>query len=259
MWCIIQIKIKHITTMKKDYQVFHFQDFTCPPECLCKGRAIYCSNTHVDIYNLPTNATLLIYTACDTSTIHNVSSRIYPNMGLLNLSNSRILLDDLRKFLRMVPNLRVLLIRNASLNDLGKQLFFDLKSLNILDIQENSIVSISSESFTGLKGVPLLDLHSLLIRSIHSKSLVGMDSLQMLNFSSNLLTYLPTDVFSSLRSIKDIDLRGNLITNIPVVTFDGLNITLHISNYQLCCFIKRPSLCVGNQKRYNEQLLTRCL
>ena len=140
--------------------------------------------------------------------------------------------------------------------DLSSNLFSDLKTLSILDIQENSIASISSESFTGLEVLSLLDLHSLFIRSVHSKSPVGMGSLLMLNFSTNLLTYLPADIFSDLKTINDIDLRGNLITNIHDGTFDSLIITLYVSSYQVCCFMKRPSICVANQKRYDEQLFS---
>ena len=194
----------------------------------------------------------LLYLPYTTSRAYSSDVQLtnFKDLGLLNMTNSRFTSNVLRILLLHVPNLRVLLMRNASIRDLSSKFFIHLPMLNILDLQENSISVLTTGCFTGLVNIALLDLHNMNIEYIQSKSFDGMDSLQLLNLSSNQLEYLDYDIFQSLRMLINVDLSGNAFKEIDISAFKKLYILVHVSTIQLCCYVESPSICIHEKLRY---------
>ena len=194
----------------------------------------------------------LLYLPYTTSRIHNFDDQLFNfiELGLLNMSNSKIATNVIKNFLHYLPNLRVLLMRNTSVRDLYPNFFTNLRFLAILDLQENSISLLTSRCFKGLVSVTSLDLHDSNIKKIQSKSFDGMYSLQLLDLSNNLLDYLDDDIFQSLIiHLRFIDLRGNTFKEIDINTFKKLHILLYVSTVQLCCYIDASSICLKENLR----------
>ena len=223
----------------------------CPSQCLCKGHAVYCAHSDVDIYSLPTNMTLL-YLPYTTSSANSSDDQLsnFKDLGLLNMSNSRLATNVIRDFLLYLPKLRVLLMRNASIGDLSSKFFIHLPMLNILDLKENVISILTTGCFTGLVNIASLDLHNMNIETIQSKCFDGMKSLQLLNLSSNQLEFLDYDIFQSLTMLINVDLRGNAFKEIDISAFQNVYILMHVSTMQLCCYVEAPSICINDDFRY---------
>ena len=233
------------------FVIYILQEIVCPLQCLWKGHAIYCTHTDVDINNLHSNMTIM-YLPYTTSRINTLDDQLFNfiELGLLNMSNSRIATNVIKNFLHYLPNLRVLLMRNSSVNDLYLKLFTNLRLLTILDLQKNSISLLTSECFTGLVSVTSLDLHDINIKKIEPKTFDGMDSLQLLDLSNNLLDYLDDGIFQSLMMhLRYIDLRGNTFKEIDINTFKKLHVLVHVSTVQLCCYIDASSICLKENSR----------
>ena len=193
-----------------------------------------------------------LYLPYTTSRTNDLNDQLFNfiGLGLLNMSNSRIATNVIKNFLHYLPNLRVLLMRNASVRDLYPNFFTNLRLLTILDLQENSISLLTSGCFTGLVSVTSLDLHHNNIKKIQSKSFDGMDSLQLLDLSNNLLDYLDDGIFQTLiMHLRYIDLRGNTFKEIGINTFKNLHVLLHVSTVQLCCYVDATSICFKENLR----------
>ena len=225
--------------------LYQFQDFHCPPECLCKGHAVYCTHTEVDIYRLPINMTLL-YLPYTTSRANNLDVQLsnFPDLGLFNMSHSRIAPSILRNFLSYLPKLRVLLMRNCSIHDLSPNFFNHLRSLHILDLQENVFPVLTSRGFTGLITVSSLDLHDLHVYELQSKTFQSMNLMHLLNLSTNMLDYLDDGIFQSLTRLVSVDLSGNPFKEIDSNAFKKMYSLVVVSTIQLCCYVEPPSICI---------------
>ena len=198
--------------------------------------------------NIPTNTTLLYARYTDvyiTKEADNVqqSGHTHPNLTLLNITNSRVDPQALYEFLLYLPNLRILLLQNASIKDSNLKFFRQLQKMQILDLQGNHIIMLKSRFFTGASEVVLLNLNSMSIHKIQSKTFEGMASLQLLNLSYNNLEHLSDDIVQSLDSLSKIDLRGNDFKDIHSYTFNGLDATIYTSKLHLCCFVPPTSTC----------------
>ena len=176
----------------------------------------------------------------------------YTNLGLLNITNSRIHSEALRKLLFSSTKISVLLMRNSSITDLNQHFFVQLRNLKILDLQENFIPILTSGCFKGLTSITLLDLHSLSIYKIQSKCFESMESLVFLNLSSNYLEFIPNDIFHSLYRLRGLDLRGNIFKSIDTDVFRQLISVIFASTNQLCCYIEEPSICETTNTRYTH-------
>ena len=239
--------------------IFIFQNFLCPPQCLCKGHAIYCVQTAVNMRNIPENTTLLYLTHATSSSQQGPVddkqlSNICPHLSLLNMTSCRLAPQDVYDFLLRVPNLRVLLMTNASLTNLRMNFFVHLQKLNVLDLQGNHIYILTSRCFFGSSGVHLLDLHGMSISTIHFKSFEGMTSLRLLNLSHNNLERLSSGIVQSIAALSIIDLRGNILKDIHVLLFHGKPLMVYTSTLQMCCFAPSTSMCYVPDFRYTNKI-----
>ena len=200
------------------------------------------------MHSLPLNTTFLYMRYVTSNRTqepahHQQSRNIYPNLSLLNVTSSRIIPQILHDFLQLLPNLRVLLLQNASMIDLRWNFFTQMQQLNVLELQGNAIVILTSGCFFGTSEVVFLDLHEMSIHKIQSKSFEGMSSLRLLNLSHNKLEHLSDGIMQGMPSLFIIDLQGNVIKDIDALMFHGLHIAVYTSTPQMCCFVPLTSLC----------------
>ena len=221
------------------------QSFQCPPQCICKGHVIFCSHTSVDMYSIPVNVTLLYFAYITDSTQQPYDKQLetYHNLSLVNFTNSKITDRVIYNFLLFAPNLRVLLMRNASLTDLSSSFFTKLLMLSYLDLQGNYIHSLAGGCFNGSISLPWLDLHGMTIQKIESHAFEGLMSLHLLNLSDNELDHLYEGGFKYLISLKVLDVRGNIFKSIQRLTFTGLHVSLFVTYEQTCCYANVVSTC----------------
>ena len=201
---------------------------------------------------MPVNVTLLYLTSVTdtTQTTHNKLLKLYKDLSLLNISNSVINDRVIYNFLLVLPNLRILIMKNTSMTDLSSKFFTRLLRLNILDLQENSIFSLTSGCFHGLGNVPWLDLHGMKIHEIESETFEGLLSLLLLNLSYNNLDHLYNGRFQYLVSLTVLDLRGNVFHSIQMLAFTGLQSLVFTTFARTCCFVNRWSACLSATIRY---------
>ena len=236
------------------YLSIAFQNFLCPSQCICKGHVIYCHLTGVNMSSIPTNTTLLylshveVYNTQGDDHVQQ-AEHSYPNLTLVNITDSQIAPQVLYEFLLFLPNLRVLLMHNASLIELRWNFFMRLHKMQILELQRNNISILTSGCFLGCSEVTSLDLHGMFIRIIQSKSFDGMASLQLLNLSYNRLEHLSDDIMQTMYALSIIDLRGNKFKRIHSHTFYGLDATIYTTSSQLCCFVPPTSTCYATDLR----------
>ena len=236
------------------YGIILFQDFTCPSQCICKGYAIYCHQTAVDLRDIHVNSTLLYLRSVliDNYKKHRDTQTpdIYPNLSVLNITIGKIDLRSIHNFLLLVPNLRVLVMQNISLTDLSRNFFTNLQILNILELQGNHLYSLTSGCFLGCSSVFSLDLHDLFINTIQVKAFDRMSSLKQLNLSFNSLERLSRGILQSLSSLSIVDLRGNSFKDIQLLTFHGISVIVYTPSLQMCCFVPKSSTCSPSKLGY---------
>ena len=181
--------------MRKVY--FIFQNFVCPPFCICKSHAVYCAYTGVDVFSFPLNTTLLylLNTTSSSMELNDLHSTDFLNLLVLNMSASQIPFQIIQQFLDFLPNLRVLYMRNSLITNLDGIHFKNLWKLQILDLQLNSIHSLSSRCMLGLSYVLDLDFHQMSTRYIQSRAFEGLYLLELLNLSNNSVGVLNRNIF----------------------------------------------------------------
>ena len=224
----------------------------CPPSCTCKAHAAYCSDTGVNLHKLPMNITLLylLNTTSATMDPYNDTHVTYlTELLVFNMSNSQVPLAILHKFITLLPNLRVLWMRNSGVTNLGRRIFRHLLKLHIIDLQANFIHSLTTECMFGLVNVLELDFHNMSIQYIQPKSFIGMNSLVLLNLSCNDLEILNENLFNDLPSLIQVDLTHNVFTDIHVSTFYGLSITVDVSSSTECCYMGNYAACKTDNSR----------
>ena len=193
----------------------------------------------------------LLYLPYTTSRTNNLDVQLsnFPDLGLFNMSHSRIAPSILHSFLKYLPKLRVLLMRNCSIHDLSPNFFNHLRSLHILDLQANLFPVLTSGCFTRLITVSSLDLHDLHVYELQSNTFQNMDSMQLLNLSTNMLDHLDSDIFQSLTRLVSVDLSGNAFREIDSNAFKTMHSLVVVSTIQLCCYVEPPSICIQINSR----------
>jgi Leucine-rich repeat (LRR) protein len=86
---------------------------------------------------------------------------------------------------QMLTNLRKLNLTSNEIEDIEKNAFAGLFSLQCLFLYDNKIKTIRNETFNNLVNLRELDLHQNQIESIEENSYLGAVNLQTLNFYNN--------------------------------------------------------------------------
>ncbi|KAF6738268.1 Adhesion G protein-coupled receptor A3 [Oryzias melastigma] len=91
-----------------------------------------------------------------------------------------------------------------------------------LILNNNKIQELRKDSFIGLSSLEKLDLRSNLISHIDPGAFLGLSSLKKLDLSNNNIGCLNADIFKGLGNLIRLNLAGNKFSSISPGTFDNL-------------------------------------
>ncbi|XP_078384784.1 uncharacterized protein LOC144667259 [Oculina patagonica] len=137
----------------------------------------------------------------------------------LSCWNVTSFVDIIKCFPSFVPNLY---LESNNIQNLPKDVFFNLSSLISLYLSSNNIQNLTAHVFSHLKTLGALNLASNTIQSLHEDAFVNLASLITLDLSSNNIQNLQADVFAPLRSLETLELSSNNIQNLSADVFSSL-------------------------------------
>uniref|UniRef100_A0A8C9YU69 Wu:fc23c09 n=1 Tax=Sander lucioperca TaxID=283035 RepID=A0A8C9YU69_SANLU len=204
----------------------YFEDDYCPPECVCYGRVVQCSDKGMDKvpYGIPYNARYILLMNNHINSIQLDLLNEYVSMDLSNnsLGNGSESLPN--AVLSPLCNLRTLNLDHNQLISVPLGLPLSIKELYL---KGNLIEHFRGGAFNGVSELLLLDLSAnrLTNKGLLKESLHNATHLESLNLEGNRLKQVPRHLPLSL---KTLNLEGNLITSIKKVDFGTLKNLEHL-------------------------------
>ena len=108
--------------------------------------------------------------------------------------------------------------------ELSKNLFDNLVSLQVLELTQTFISIIPKNWFAKINNLILLSLKETSLRRLDAISFAGLTQLKTLDLSLNSLRVIPKDVFIPLQnSLERLDLSGNILKSIELGALDGMS------------------------------------
>jgi len=132
-------------------------------------------------------------------------------------------------------SLKRLVLTNKEIQEIEKETFNGLTSLNSILLNDNYLSEIDQETFKGLYQLKELNLNNNQIRFIDKDLFKGLENLIVLNLNNNQIKFIAECLFSDLKNLWYIDLNYNKIERIYKEYFNGLtNLKyIHLSNNQI--------------------------
>uniref|UniRef100_A0A665UXQ9 Wu:fc23c09 n=1 Tax=Echeneis naucrates TaxID=173247 RepID=A0A665UXQ9_ECHNA len=201
----------------------YFMENYCPPECVCYGRVVQCSDKGVDRvpYGIPYNARYILLMNNYINMIQLDLLNEYVSMEFLVLSNNRLTDGAIEGAFGGVPALKRLYLDRNLLESVPTDLPVSLEELRL----DNNQLSVMSEA--AWARCPSLLVLSLSNNSLGNGSeslpnavLSPLCNLRTLNLDHNQLTSVPQGL---PLSIKELYLKGNLIEHFHGGAFDGVS------------------------------------
>ncbi|KAM8705033.1 hypothetical protein ACLKA7_009487 [Drosophila subpalustris] len=123
------------------------------------------------------------------------------------------------ELLRLVPNLRVLLLQNSSVYHVNKEDFQAIPQLRQLQLQRIHISRLKDQQFVALQQLEVLQLGYNMLQVVHAKAFEGLSQLRVLGLQGNGISQLTDDAFELLPNLVHLDLSDNEIGQINARTF----------------------------------------
>lgn len=120
------------------------------------------------------------------------------------------------------PNLKVLQIAGASLDNISQENFEGFNNLTILGLQRNNLEDIDQTSLGDLKDLQSLTLSFNEIKQVHNDSFYKLPSLSALSLEQNRIEHLPGNLFRHNLRLKELNLSDNKIIDVGSNIFDHL-------------------------------------
>ncbi|XP_059096993.1 protein artichoke-like isoform X2 [Tigriopus californicus] len=150
------------------------------------------------------------------------------------------------KYLRL---LKVLVITDSNIPNIGIRTLWGLSGLRILDLSRNKLTTIVDKNFDGLYSLKEIHFNNNQIKSMVSAAFRHVTQLELLSLRHNRIHDLAPRIFFKLRNLKHLDLSGNKLEHIDGGVFvdtpnlecfacEGcslfqLNLPLHVELHQL--------------------------
>lgn len=171
--------------------------------------------------------------------LYNIS--IHPNgfQGLANLKQLHIqnfsLLDD--TIFNRLSQLEILDLSSSRININDNNNFFNgLFNLKELNLSNNRIYRISENSFGEIQNLRILKLNDNLIQEIHSKAFQGLKLLNVLDLSRNSLRKVDETLFSWLLNLERIYLDNQ--SDCPII----FTLNIHVNAFNNLSRLRELSL-----------------
>uniref|UniRef100_A0A673B3V3 Wu:fc23c09 n=1 Tax=Sphaeramia orbicularis TaxID=375764 RepID=A0A673B3V3_9TELE len=234
----------------------YFMDNYCPPECVCYGRVVQCSDKGVEKipYGIPYNARYILLMNNQINSIQLDVLNEYVSMEFLVLSNNhltdgaiegvfvgvsalkRLYLD--KNLLERIPtdlpaSLEELRLDNNRLSVMSEAAWVRCPSLLVLSLSNNSLGN-GSESLPDAVLSPLCSLRTL---NLDHNQLISVPlrlplSIKELYLKGNLIEQFRGGAFNGLSELVLLDLSANRLTNKGLLRESLLNAT-HLESLNL--------------------------
>ncbi|XP_035224084.1 protein toll-like isoform X2 [Stegodyphus dumicola] len=146
----------------------------------------------------------------------------YPQLQRMTICDNTAV--DLSSKTNNITNLiRILNLRNNSIQLLPENVFINFHNLKELDLSQNKLNSITETLFGTLHALKILDLSFNSIGNISKDALKGFPNLETFNLSNNELNSINNSLFQFSPRLKSIDLSFNNIKHLPETLFHSLN------------------------------------
>ena len=144
----------------------------CPPECICRGSAITCTQLP-DVDNLSKSQGAIILDSFRA--LRKTTFSYFYNLVYLKMTNSRFIGNSIEPFLfTALSEITTLIIRDCGVQFIKTNSFVSMRKLTLIDLHKNTIHEIHSHCFTGLQSMLNLDLSNLHIKELRVLSFFGM-------------------------------------------------------------------------------------
>ncbi|CAJ1054734.1 extracellular matrix protein 2 [Xyrichtys novacula] len=199
----------------------YFKDDYCPPECVCYGRVVQCSDKGVDKvpYGIPYNARYILLMNNRIDSIQLDLLNEYISMEFLVLSNNRLRDGTIEGAFEGIPALKRLYLDRNLLQNVPNDLPVSLEELRL---DNNHLSGMSEAAWARCPGLLVLSLSNNSLgngsESLHDKVLSPLSNLRTLNLDHNQLKSVPLGL---PLSIKELYFKGNLIEHFRGGAFDG--------------------------------------
>ncbi|XP_034947115.1 connectin [Chelonus insularis] len=124
------------------------------------------------------------------------------------------------KTIRLLPNLKVINIQYANIEEVAEKAFSDLPSITVINIARCGIINLKKHSFVNISKVDVINLDDNHIVEINREVFVHLPVLKKLFINRNNITFLHDRAFKHLTSLQELELSDN---NISVITTDNFN------------------------------------
>lgn len=143
----------------------------------------------------------------------------------LKLNQVGSLHEDMFKGFSSLTHLTII---NSGIQDIEKNAFSHLQTLEYLDLSNNQISKLSDYMFEGLPNLKKLILNCNLIKIIDSLEFSNLTNLIELEIKNNELRSIFENSFKGLTNVEIIDLSGNSIEYIQERSFDSCQSLQHL-------------------------------
>ncbi|KAA8580226.1 hypothetical protein FQN60_005761, partial [Etheostoma spectabile] len=206
----------------------YFKDDYCPPECVCYGRVVQCSDKGVDKvpYGIPYNARYILLMNNHINNIQLDLLNEYVSMEFLVLSNNRLTNGATEGAFEGVLALKRLYLDRNLLDSVPTDL---PGSLEELCLDNNRLSAMSEAAWAQCPRLLVLSLRNNSLgngsESLPNAVLSPLRNLRTLNLDHNQLTSVPLGL---PLSIKELYLKGNLIEHFHGEALNGVSELLRL-------------------------------
>uniref|UniRef100_A0A8C4WG81 TIR domain-containing protein n=1 Tax=Gopherus evgoodei TaxID=1825980 RepID=A0A8C4WG81_9SAUR len=174
--------------------------------------------------NLTVLGSLLALTSLDIK-----HSKVPPSRLSLSLDKCKIQQLKQSAWGRVLPQLRVLILRRNHLTKLEDGVFRPLSALTHLDLSRNRLTYLYKGTFLGMASLRTLLLQGCQLAAVTRDTFVYARKVEALDLSDNNLQYIKASAFQSLLHLRTLLLSGNRILTLQKWAFKGLTSLRHLS------------------------------
>ncbi|XP_044755308.1 insulin-like growth factor-binding protein complex acid labile subunit [Coccinella septempunctata] len=174
-------------------------------------------------FEIPSNK--ISWLTCENCTLTTIDENTFPyqNNHIHTLSIVRSKVKVLKKLaFSRYPFLKILLLRNNSIDNVDTKSLANMKKLTQLDLSQNNIKIVINNMFSDLKNLDILDLNKNNLFYIQPEGFNGLTNLKYLYLNDNYLNKLEEQIFKHLINLKILHIQNNNLLEIHPLAFMNL-------------------------------------
>lgn len=188
-------------------------------QLICTNVTSYAFKT----FDVPLNK--IIWVTCENCTLTSIDDKTFPfqdnRINMLYIVKSKVKIIKELAFTKF-HHLKILVLRNNSINNVDTKSFASLKKLIQLDLSQNNMKIIINNLFFDMENLDILDLNKNNIFLIQPEGFNGLSNLKYLYLNDNFLNKLEERIFRYLINLKILQIQNNNLLEIHPLAFVNL-------------------------------------